>query len=149
MVFSLDTIFNNCFRRYGVVESRFCFEGGSRCGRGEGLYVLVSDQGEDIARTFQMAAEGKLSSKRRSSTRNSIGKLIYLWLYIDYFFINQGLRCKTLLLFFYIYLGVIKVIIRAESIFIIIIGGTSARFVHYYEHLSKVSILPSVRLHVF
>ncbi|XP_054267887.1 uncharacterized protein LOC128989838 isoform X2 [Macrosteles quadrilineatus] len=58
-------------RRYGVVENRFCFEGGSRCGRGEGLYVLVSDQGQDIARAFQMAAEGKLHTRRRSVSRNS------------------------------------------------------------------------------
>ncbi|KAG8327127.1 Protein Dok-7 [Homalodisca vitripennis] len=58
-------------RRYGVVENRFCFEGGSRCGRGEGLYVLVSDQGEDISRAFQLAAEGKLSSRRRPLARNS------------------------------------------------------------------------------
>ena len=47
-------------RRYGVVEGRFCFEGGSRCGRGEGLFVLITDQGDEIARAFQLAAEGKL-----------------------------------------------------------------------------------------
>ncbi|KAL7287115.1 hypothetical protein TKK_0018732 [Trichogramma kaykai] len=47
-------------RRYGVVEGRFCFEGGSRCGRGEGLFVLITDQGDEIVRAFQLAAEGKL-----------------------------------------------------------------------------------------
>uniref|UniRef100_A0A1B6CQJ2 Uncharacterized protein n=2 Tax=Clastoptera arizonana TaxID=38151 RepID=A0A1B6CQJ2_9HEMI len=57
-------------RRYGVVESRFCFEGGSRCGRGEGLYVLLSDQGEEITRCFHLASEGKLSSRRRPVARN-------------------------------------------------------------------------------
>lgn len=52
-------------RRYGVVEGRFCFEGGSRCGRGEGLHVLITDQGEDIVKTLQLAAEGKLTTKKR------------------------------------------------------------------------------------
>ncbi|XP_011506061.1 PREDICTED: uncharacterized protein LOC105368690 [Ceratosolen solmsi marchali] len=53
-------------RRYGVVEGRFCFEGGSRCGRGEGLHVLISDQGDEIVRALQLAAEGKLSTRKRS-----------------------------------------------------------------------------------
>ncbi|GLH03645.1 Uncharacterized protein GBIM_09513 [Gryllus bimaculatus] len=52
-------------RRYGVVEGRFCFEGGSRCGRGEGLHVCVTDQGEEITGTFQLAAQGKLAARRR------------------------------------------------------------------------------------
>ncbi|XP_014477918.1 PREDICTED: uncharacterized protein LOC106746174 isoform X2 [Dinoponera quadriceps] len=52
-------------RRYGVVEGRFCFEGGSRCGRGEGLHVLITDQGEDIVKTLQLAAEGRLTTKKR------------------------------------------------------------------------------------
>ncbi|KAG7202030.1 hypothetical protein KM043_004714 [Ampulex compressa] len=52
-------------RRYGVVEGRFCFEGGSRCGRGEGLHVLITDQGEDIVKTLQLAGDGKLSSRKR------------------------------------------------------------------------------------
>ncbi|XP_017885434.1 uncharacterized protein LOC108628190 [Ceratina calcarata] len=51
-------------RRYGVVEGRFCFEGGSSCGRGEGLHVLITDQGEDIVKMLQLAAEGKLTKKR-------------------------------------------------------------------------------------
>ena len=30
-------------RRYGAVEGgRFCFEGGTRCGRGEGVHVVRS-----------------------------------------------------------------------------------------------------------
>ncbi|XP_046628070.1 uncharacterized protein LOC124308934 isoform X1 [Neodiprion virginianus] len=56
-------------RRYGVVEGRFCFEGGSRCGRGEGLHVLVTDQGDDIIKTLQLAAEGKLSTRKRPTAR--------------------------------------------------------------------------------
>ena len=62
------------FRRYGVVENRFCFEGGSRCGRGEGLYVLVTDQGEDITKSFKLASEGKLATRRRPVARNMSGK---------------------------------------------------------------------------
>lgn len=57
-------------RRYGVVENRFCFEGGSRCGRGEGLYVLVTDQGEEITKAFHLASEGKLATRRRPVVRN-------------------------------------------------------------------------------
>lgn len=55
-----------------MVEGRFCFEGGSRCGRGEGLYVLMTDQGPDMARAFQLAAEGRLHSRRRHLPRNGI-----------------------------------------------------------------------------
>ena len=56
-------------RRYGVVEGRFCFEGGSRCGRGEGLHVLITDQGDDIVKTLQLAAEGKLTTRKRPTGR--------------------------------------------------------------------------------
>lgn len=58
-------------RRYGVVEGRFCFEGGSRCGRGEGLHVLITDQGDDIVKTLQIAAEGKLTTRKRPNGRES------------------------------------------------------------------------------
>lgn len=62
-------------RRYGVVEGRFCFEGGSRCGKGEGLHVLVTDQGEDITSTLKIAAMGQLhASRRRPISRNMSGK---------------------------------------------------------------------------
>ncbi|CAH1106685.1 unnamed protein product, partial [Psylliodes chrysocephalus] len=58
-------------RRYGVVEGRFCFEGGSRCIKGEGLYVLLTDQGEEITSTLKAAAVGNLhSSRRRPVSRN-------------------------------------------------------------------------------
>ncbi|XP_034835002.1 uncharacterized protein [Maniola hyperantus] len=52
-------------RRYGVVEGRFCFEGGSHCGKGEGLHVLVTDQAADIAREFHLASQGLLTPRRR------------------------------------------------------------------------------------
>lgn len=54
-------------RRYGVVEGRFCFEGGSHCGKGEGLHVLVTDQAIEIARDFELAARGCLTPVRRPS----------------------------------------------------------------------------------
>uniref|UniRef100_A0A182J3F2 Uncharacterized protein n=1 Tax=Anopheles atroparvus TaxID=41427 RepID=A0A182J3F2_ANOAO len=56
-------------RRYGVVDNRFCFEGGSSCGKGEGLYVFVTDLGEEITHTFKMASQGKLASKKRATAR--------------------------------------------------------------------------------
>ncbi|KAJ2940328.1 hypothetical protein O0L34_g2 [Tuta absoluta] len=52
-------------RRYGVVEGRFCFEGGSLCGKGEGLHILVTDRPQDVARDFELAARGRLSPRRR------------------------------------------------------------------------------------
>ncbi|XP_045500726.1 uncharacterized protein LOC123698175 [Colias croceus] len=58
-------------RRYGVVEGRFCFEGGSHCGKGEGLHMLISDQAQDISDAFDQAAHGSLPSAR--STRGSSG----------------------------------------------------------------------------
>lgn len=64
-------------RRYGVVEGRFCFEGGSHCGKGEGLHVLVTDQAEEITYTFDLAAQGKLSPRKRPlMLRKNSGKLL-------------------------------------------------------------------------
>lgn len=57
-------------RRYGVVEGKFCFEGGSRCGKGEGVHVLVSDQAEDLERALRLAAQSKLFTRRRTLSRN-------------------------------------------------------------------------------
>ncbi|CAG9789031.1 unnamed protein product [Diatraea saccharalis] len=59
-------------RRYGVVEGRFCFEGGSHCGKGEGLHLLITDQAQDITDAFDMAARGTdRGSKSRPNTRLS------------------------------------------------------------------------------
>lgn len=52
-----------------MVEGRFCFEGGSRCGKGEGLYIFVTDQGEEITHTLKLASQGKLATKRRAVAR--------------------------------------------------------------------------------
>lgn len=57
------------------MEGRFCFEGGSRCMKGEGLYVLLTDQGEEITSTLKAASTGSLhSSRRRPVSRNMSGK---------------------------------------------------------------------------
>ncbi|XP_059607880.1 uncharacterized protein LOC132255751 [Phlebotomus argentipes] len=56
-------------RRYGVVDNRFCFEGGSQCGKGEGLYILVTDQGDEITHTLKVASQGKLATRRRPVAR--------------------------------------------------------------------------------
>ncbi|RVE42495.1 hypothetical protein evm_012854 [Chilo suppressalis] len=58
-------------RRYGVVEGRFCFEGGSHCGKGEGLHLLITDQAQDITDAFDMAARGNLSAPKTPVSRKS------------------------------------------------------------------------------
>ncbi|KAM3955473.1 LOW QUALITY PROTEIN: uncharacterized protein ACR2FA_010621 [Aphomia sociella] len=60
-------------RRYGVVEGRFCFEGGSHCGKGEGLHVLITDQARELAHDFNLASQGRLSPKRRPLDEKSEG----------------------------------------------------------------------------
>lgn len=57
-----------------MVDGRFCFEGGSRCNKGEGLHVLVSDQAEDVERAVRLAAQSKLFTRRRPVSRNMSGK---------------------------------------------------------------------------
>lgn len=44
-------------RRYGVVEGRFCVEGGSRCGRGAGLFVFAAERGAELSRALDAASE--------------------------------------------------------------------------------------------
>lgn len=53
------------FRRYGVVDNRFCFEGGSSSGKCEGFVVLITDYGEEISNCFKLASQGKLNSNNR------------------------------------------------------------------------------------
>lgn len=52
-------------RRFGLVDGRFCFEGGSKCGKGEGLHVLHTNQAEELAEAFEAASRGKLASRRK------------------------------------------------------------------------------------
>ncbi|CAK1555479.1 unnamed protein product [Leptosia nina] len=62
-------------RRYGVVEGRFCFEGGSHCGKGEGLHLLISDQAQEITDAFDQAAHGNVPTpKMKRSAGTEKGK---------------------------------------------------------------------------
>ncbi|XP_052265608.1 uncharacterized protein LOC127868060 isoform X2 [Dreissena polymorpha] len=46
-------------RRFGAIDGRFCFEGGSRCGKGQGFHVLQTDQVEEISEIIGNASVGK------------------------------------------------------------------------------------------
>lgn len=65
-------------RRYGVVEGRFCLEGGSLCGKSEGLHVLVTDQAAEIARDFDLASRGNISPRRFAAIKKNAGNQFYL-----------------------------------------------------------------------
>ncbi|KAG8191299.1 hypothetical protein JTE90_006051 [Oedothorax gibbosus] len=58
-------------RRFGPVEGKFCFEGGSLCGKGEGLHVLLTNQCEELAHAMDLASKGKLLGKRKTLTRKN------------------------------------------------------------------------------
>lgn len=60
-----------------MVEGRFCFEGGSRCAKGEGLHVLVTDQGEEITDTLKLASQGILAARRRPASRKTSSKFYF------------------------------------------------------------------------
>jgi hypothetical protein len=60
-------------RRYGMIDGKFCFEGGSLCGRGEGLYVFLTDECENIVSSVRAASQGILISKKRHTIRNMSG----------------------------------------------------------------------------
>ncbi|XP_072944918.1 uncharacterized protein [Epargyreus clarus] len=58
-------------RRFGVVDKRFCVEGGSRCGRGEGLYVFAAEGGReltDLLTAYSQEAQSRLSVASRSGS---------------------------------------------------------------------------------
>ena len=50
-------------RRYGVVDGRLVFEGGSRCGKGEGLHALIPEphQATAIQEALDSAARGQFT----------------------------------------------------------------------------------------
>ena len=55
-------------RRYGCLDGgRFVYEGGSRCGKGEGVHVLRLDDANGLQNAFESACNGKLESKRKST----------------------------------------------------------------------------------
>ena len=63
----------NDLRRFGPLENgRFCFEGGSRCGKGEGVHILRMDDPQDLQRAFEAATNNRLESKRKSMYKTSM-----------------------------------------------------------------------------
>ncbi|CAN7994098.1 unnamed protein product, partial [Ixodes hexagonus] len=59
-------------RRFGLVDGKFCFEGGSKCGKGEGLHVLHTNQTEELADAFEAASRGKLASRKKLPSKPSV-----------------------------------------------------------------------------
>ncbi|XP_041981774.1 uncharacterized protein LOC121735161 isoform X2 [Aricia agestis] len=58
-------------RKFGVVDSRFCVEGGSRCGRGAGLFVFAADGGRELTDLLTLhshEAQSRLSIASRSGS---------------------------------------------------------------------------------
>ena len=63
------------YRRYGAVEGgRFCYEGGTRCGKGEGLHVFRVDNPEDLQISFDLASKAKLENKKRAASQGFASK---------------------------------------------------------------------------
>ncbi|KAI1291994.1 Protein Dok-7 [Halotydeus destructor] len=58
-------------RKYGLIEGKFCFEGGSSCGKGEGLHVLHTNQADELSRAFDLASSGKLVAERKAVLKKS------------------------------------------------------------------------------
>ncbi|XP_046330151.2 uncharacterized protein LOC124113708 [Haliotis rufescens] len=58
-------------RRFGSVDGKFCFEGGSKCGRGMGIHVALSEQADEIASIVQQASQGKLPSCHSNINKRS------------------------------------------------------------------------------
>ncbi|CAG9564451.1 unnamed protein product [Danaus chrysippus] len=58
-------------RRFGMVDKRFCVEGGSRCGRGEGLFVFAAEGGRELTELLNVythEAHSRLSIASRSGS---------------------------------------------------------------------------------
>ncbi|XP_076458101.1 LOW QUALITY PROTEIN: uncharacterized protein LOC143291866 [Babylonia areolata] len=62
-------------RRYGVVDGMFCFDGGSRCGKGAGVHAMQTDQADEIVEILRVNSLGKPS--RAASTFRSSQLLDY------------------------------------------------------------------------
>ncbi|XP_069122722.1 uncharacterized protein [Argopecten irradians] len=58
-------------RKFGKLDGKFVFEGGSSCGKGAGVHVLQSDQVDDLEEIFQLASQGKTVNCRKSNKRSS------------------------------------------------------------------------------
>ena len=67
-----SSFFQPLFRRFGAVDGgRFCFEGGSRCGRGEGVFVLRVDDPSTVNADFESAARGRMEARRKQGAFKS------------------------------------------------------------------------------
>ncbi|XP_047535224.1 uncharacterized protein LOC125069715 [Vanessa atalanta] len=58
-------------RRFGMVDKRFCVEGGSRCGKGEGLFVFAAEGGRELSELLNIyshEAHSRLSVASRSGS---------------------------------------------------------------------------------
>ena len=65
----------NDLRRFGSLENgRFCFEGGSRCGKGEGVHILRMDDPQDLQRAFEVS-----ENESRDKGMNHVPQL--MWIY--------------------------------------------------------------------
>ncbi|XP_052743375.1 uncharacterized protein LOC112050638 [Bicyclus anynana] len=58
-------------RRFGMVDKRFCVEGGSRCGKGEGLFIFAAEGGRELTELLNIyshEAHSRLSVASRSGS---------------------------------------------------------------------------------
>ncbi|XP_050391390.2 uncharacterized protein LOC126810400 isoform X2 [Patella vulgata] len=56
-------------RRFGTVDGKFLFEGGSRCNKGSGLHAVISDQIKEIDEIINLASVGKTTSCHRNTNK--------------------------------------------------------------------------------
>jgi hypothetical protein len=76
-------------RRYGGLENgRFCFEGGSRCGKGEGVHVLRVDDPAALQTAFDLAAKGKMENKRKTLYKSGMWHLLHIMLGYKNFYLS-------------------------------------------------------------
>ncbi|XP_025086572.1 uncharacterized protein LOC112559481 isoform X2 [Pomacea canaliculata] len=64
-------------RRFGTVDGKFCFEGGSRCGKGTGAHALQTDQAEEITEILRLNSLGSSSASFKPSNNRSSQLLDY------------------------------------------------------------------------
>ncbi|XP_075588920.1 uncharacterized protein LOC124496843 isoform X2 [Dermatophagoides farinae] len=57
-------------RRFGLIDGKFCFEGGSQCGKGIGLHILYTSEPEELIRCFDLASNDQLNSFESSMSKS-------------------------------------------------------------------------------
>ncbi|KAK7111613.1 serine/arginine repetitive matrix protein 2-like [Littorina saxatilis] len=58
-------------RRFDAVDGKFCFEGGSRCGKGSGIHAVRSEQADEITEILRVNSLGKTSAGARLANNRS------------------------------------------------------------------------------